>query len=219
MLGVIMLDTVFPRFHGDIGNPSTFEFTVKYEVVRGASPRRVVWDADRDLIEPFILAAKRLESEGAKLVSTSCGFLSLFQNIIAREISVPFISSSLLQVPLVYSMFCSGKKVGILTADAKHLTREHFKEAGAADVPVTVYGMEGWEEFSRVFIGNSPEADFGRLEHEVESVAARFACSGDVGALVLECTNLPPFERQIRKTSGLPVFHLNSLINMVYHSL
>ena len=216
MLGVIMLDTLFPRFPGDIGNPGTFEFPVKHLVVPGAIPRRVVCDADRDLLEPFIQAARKLESEGARVISTSCGFLALFQRQIAAEVNVPFISSSLIQVHLVYSMFCSGRKVGILTANADRLTREHFKEAGAGNIPVVVHGMEGQEEFTRVFLGNSPEADYKKLEREVAGVAARFAGSGEVGALVLECTNLPPFERQIRMASGLPVFHLNSLINMVY---
>ncbi len=219
MLGVIMLDTVFPRFPGDIGNPSTFEFPVIYQVVSGAIPRRVVYDADRDLLKPFIQAAKQLEKQGAKAISTSCGFLSLFQSQIAAEIQVPFISSSLLQVPLVYSMFCSGRKVGIMTANARHLTAEHFQEVGAGNIPMVIQGMEDQAEFTKVFLNNSRDADFNRLKTEVASVAARFAGSKEVGALVLECTNLPPFDRQIRKAAGLPVFHLNSLINMVYRSL
>ncbi|MFZ5643984.1 MAG: aspartate/glutamate racemase family protein [Bacillota bacterium] len=217
MLGVIMLDTVFPRFPGDIGNKNTFDFPVKYLVVPGALPKRVVCEADRELVKPFIEAAKELERQGARVIGTSCGFLSLFQNAIAREVKVPFISSSLLQIPMVHGIF-PFKKVGVLTAHASHLTREHFIEAGAGNTPVVVHGMEGMEEFSRVFVGNSPEADFEKLKREVEHVAGLFA-GEDVGALVLECTNLPPFEKEIRRASGLPVFHLNRLINMVYHSV
>lgn len=69
-----MLDTVFPRFPGDIGNKDTFDFPVRYEVVKGALPKRVVWDADRELVSPFIQAAQKLEKEGARLITTSCGF-------------------------------------------------------------------------------------------------------------------------------------------------
>jgi hypothetical protein len=108
------------------------------------------------------------------------------------------------------------KKVGILTADARHLTGDHFRAVGAENVPVVVHGLEGQPEFSRVFVGNSREADFNRLEEEVGEVAALFARSGDIGAVVLECTNLPPFAQRIGRESGLPVFHLNSLINMIY---
>lgn len=219
MLGIIMLDTVFPRFPGDIGNKDTFDFPVRYEVVKGALPKRVVWDADRELVSPFIQAAQKLEKEGARLITTSCGFLALFQRIIAGEIGVPFISSSLIQVPLVYGMLGKGKRVGILTADAGRLTGEHFKEAGAENIPLAVHGMEGQEEFYRVFVGNSKEADFGRLSAEVGEVASRFAGCIDIGAVVLECTNLPPFEEQVKRAAGLPVFHLNSLIKMVYSRL
>ncbi len=219
MLGVIMLDTLFPRFPGDIGNPQTFDFPVKYLVVRDAFPVRVVCDADPELLRPFIRAAKQLENEGARLICTSCGFLSIFQRQIAGELKVPFISSSLLQVPMVHSMLGKDKKVGILTAHAGHLTSEHFAQAGAENIPLVIQGMEGEYEFSKVFIGNSPEADFNRLEQEVGRMSATFAGRSDIGAIVLECTNLPPFESRIRKVTGLPVFHLNSLINMVYRML
>ena len=218
MLGVIMLDTVFPRLPGDIGNLATFDFPVKYRVVSGAIPKRVVYDADRDLLEPFIQAARQLESEGARIISTSCGFLALFQKEIAARIKVPFISSSLLQVPMVYRMLCSGRKVGIMTADATKLTPAHFQAAGADNIPLVVYGMEEQEEFTRVFLQNSPDADFNKLKREVSHVAELFAGNPDVGAVVLECTNLPPFDRQIRMAAGLPVFHIISLLNMLWRS-
>lgn len=220
MLGVLMLDTVFPRVRGDIGNPATFDFPVRYMIVKGSFPRRVIYDPDNDLLDLFIGAAKRLEAEGVRLISTSCGFLAIFQKQIAGAVRIPFISSSLLQVPMVHRMLPAGKKVGILTAEASRLNSKHFAGAGAEDVPVVVHGMEGEEEFRRVFINNSPDADMDKLKQEVRRVARRFAqpCAG-VGAIVLECTNLPPFEEQIREVTGLPVFHLNSLLGMCYRSL
>lgn len=215
-----MLDTVFPRVVGDIGNPETFDFPVRYMVVKGSFPRRVIYRPDRGLLELFIRAAKRLEEEGARMISTSCGFLAIFQKQIAEAVNVPFVSSSLLQVPLVHSLLPPGKKVGIFTAEASRLTGEHLAGAGAENVPVVIHGMEGEEEFKRVFIGNSPEADMSGLKQEVYRVAGRFVRPGaDVGAIVLECTNLPPFEPLIREATGLPVFHLNGLISMCYRSL
>lgn len=218
MLGVLMLDTVFPRVAGDIGNPATFGFPVRYTVVKGSFPRRVIYEPDSDLLSLFIQAARRLEQEGSGIISTSCGFLAIFQKQIAESIGVPFISSSLLQVPMVRRMLPAGKKVGIMTAESSRLTEEHFAGVGAEGVPVVIHGMEGEEEFRRVFINNSPDADMPRLEREVRRVAARFARE-DVGAIVLECTNLPPFEPLIREAAGLPVFHLNGLISMCCQSL
>lgn len=211
-----MLDTVFPRIRGDIGNENTFDFPVRYEVVREATPKRVVREADRELIKPFIEAARKLEREGAGLITTSCGFLALFQSAVAGAVGVPFISSSLLQIPLVHRLYGADKKVGVLTADARHLTPEHFQAAGAGNIPLVIHGLEDRPEFSRVFLGNSRDADFKRLEKEVGEVASLFAGFGDIGAVVLECTNLSPFAALIGRKSGLPVFHLNSLINMIY---
>ena len=117
-LGVLMLDTRFPRLPGDIGNARTFPFPVRYRTVRGASPARVVMDRDPALLEPFIAAARELEAEGVRAITTSCGFLAMFQRELAASVRVPVFASSLLQVPLLYAMFGTQGKAGILTARA-----------------------------------------------------------------------------------------------------
>ena len=43
-VGILMLDTKFPRIAGDMGNAMTFPFPVRYHRVTGASPERVVRD-------------------------------------------------------------------------------------------------------------------------------------------------------------------------------
>ncbi len=40
-VGILMLDTRFPRFPGDIGNAATWPFPVLYRAVRDASPEHV----------------------------------------------------------------------------------------------------------------------------------------------------------------------------------
>ena len=37
-IGILMLDTKFPRIPGDIGNALTFPFPVRYRKVSGATP-------------------------------------------------------------------------------------------------------------------------------------------------------------------------------------
>jgi Asp/Glu/hydantoin racemase len=41
----------------------------------------------------------------------------------------------------------------------------------------------------------------------------------DVGAIVLECTNMPPYTADIQRETGLPVFDIVSLVNMVHAGL
>ena len=80
MLGILMLDTHFPRIKGDVGNPDSFSYPVRKLTVRGASPDRVVREADPSLLEPFLQAAEQLEREGCAAITTSCGFSSSLIN-------------------------------------------------------------------------------------------------------------------------------------------
>jgi hypothetical protein len=49
-LGIIMLNTRFPRVVGDIGNPSTFAFPVRYQIVD--RPRDQLHRAHRHAVLP-----------------------------------------------------------------------------------------------------------------------------------------------------------------------
>lgn len=115
-IGILMLDTIFPRIPGDVGNPDTFAFPVKYKVVKGASPQKVVVDADPHLLQPFITAAHELVETGANAISTSCGYLAIFHRELVHALDVPVFTSSLLQVHIVQSIIERDQKVGIITA-------------------------------------------------------------------------------------------------------
>ena len=79
-IGILMLDTIFPRIPGDIGNACSYNFPVRYKVVKGAKTDKIMGDEpDLDMLDPFIQAAQELEREGVKAITTICGFLSAFQ--------------------------------------------------------------------------------------------------------------------------------------------
>jgi Asp/Glu/hydantoin racemase len=220
LIGILMLDTKFPRIYGDIGNALTFNFPVKYKKVVGATSQRVVREADPSLIQPFIEAAKELEEEGVAAITTSCGFLAIFQEHLADAVHVPVFSSSLLQVPMVYRMLKKGQKVGIMTASKPHLTQLHFKGAGASHIPIAVYGMEKEQEFPEVFLNQKETLDVSKAEKEMMKVAQTMVKENpDIGAIVLECTNMPPFRDTVQKAVQLPVFDIITLTNYVFNSL
>ena len=95
---------------------------MRYAVVAGASPSRVVIEADRTLLAPFIAAAQALEAEGCVAIATSCGFLALFQRELQAAVAVPVWTSSLLLVPELQAALPAGRRVGVVTADAASLT-------------------------------------------------------------------------------------------------
>ncbi len=220
VIGIIMLDTVFPRIPGDVGNPNTFSFPVKYKVVKGADPKRVVIDADPHLLQPFIQAARSLESAGVKAISTSCGFLAMFHQELVNAVDIPVFSSSLLQVRFVGELIKNTQKVGILTARSQSLTIKHFAGVGIESYPRVIGGMDRAEEFSAVFIDGKKDIDIDKCREEIVTVAKKMVDSDpDIGAIVLECTNMPPYARAIQDTVGLPVFDVVTMINYAYSSV
>lgn len=219
-LGILMLETTFPRLPGDVGNALTWPFPVRYRLVDRAVASRIMGDdPDPDLLGPFVDAALELESEGVGAITTSCGFLAAFQRELAAAVSIPMLTSSLLQVPLVARLIGPGRRVGILT-ERPHLNARHFRGVGWSEdeVGVQVGTLPVDAVFPTVYIdGVTDEVDTELIEREVVGAAARLAHDArDLGALVLECTNFVPFSQAIRRATGLPVFDLYTLVMQTY---
>src|SRR5579864_6646583 len=125
-VGILMLEARFPRIPGDMGNGLTWPFPVLYKVVPNATPARVVYDKAAGLLEAFLDAAAELVRLGADGITTTCGFLSLYQQELAARAGVPVATSSLMQIPLIERILPPGRRVGVLTISAASLTREHL---------------------------------------------------------------------------------------------
>jgi Asp/Glu/hydantoin racemase len=208
-LGLLMLETAFPRPPGDVGHPDTFSFPVIRRVVRGASAQVVVRERGGATLDAFRTAARDLVADGAQAILTSCGFLTLFQRDIAQACGVPVAASALLQVAPVERMLPAGKRVGIVTFEGASLTADHLIAAGVApDTPVE--GIEGGE-LHRVICGDLPHLDQAAAGRDVVAAALRLKARGDVGALVLECANMAPYAAAAARATGLPVFDVVTL--------
>jgi len=220
-VGILMLDTRFPRIAGDMGNAATFPFPVRYHRVTGAAPDLVVRRGAAALLPAFIEGARALEREGVGAITTNCGFLAKFQDALTASVSVPVFTSSLLLVPVVHRMLAPGRRVGIMTVNAGSLGPEHLAGAGiSADIPVAVAGMETEKEFTRVLLDDELVLDVDRARAEHVTVARRLVAEHpDIGAIVLECTNMPPYREDIQRETGRPVFDIVSLVTMVHGSL
>jgi Asp/Glu/hydantoin racemase len=219
-IGILMLHTRFPRIPGDMGNACTWNFPVLYKVVREASVARVVDRSDPALLEPFIKAADELVTEGVSAITTTCGFLAMFQKELARTINVPVFTSALLMVPLVHRMLKPDQKVGIISVNSSTLNEKQFAGAGMENVPFVCTGMERGKYFINSFGRDGADLDINGARRELRDVADKFVKENpDIGAIVLECTNMPPFANDIREVTALPVFDMVTLMNFVYHSL
>jgi Asp/Glu/hydantoin racemase len=220
-VGILMLDTRFPRIAGEMGNATTFPFPVRYHRVTGADPHRVVRQGAEGLLPAFVEGARALEREGVGAVTTNCGFLVKYQRELAAAVSIPVFSSALLLVPLVHRMLAPARRVGLMTVNAASLGPEHLAGAGIGpDVPLAVAGMEGEKEFTRVMLGDEMELDVDLAREEHVRVARRLMAEHpDIGAIVLECTNMPPYTADIQRETGRPVFDITTLVRMAHDAL
>jgi len=205
-LGVIVLDTRFPRPPGDIGCPQTWAragIPVRLRVVPGASARRVVQEQDTALLGPFIDAARALADEGARLITTSCGFLAGWQAELQAAVPVPVITSSLLQ--------CADLPApGIVTFDATSLHPSLLRKAGVpAGIPVQ--GVAPGCELQSRILADDTVLDLAQAEQDVVAAAMELVSRHpQVQTLVLECTNMPPYRAAVEQATGRPVHDLET---------
>lgn len=212
-VGVIMLDTAFPRPAGDLGNPETFAGRALYEVVPGATAARVVaGDArDPDLLAGFLAARDRLVARGAAAVTTSCGILAFHQDALQAGCPVPVYASALIQMP---ALLAAGGRVGVMAMDSRNVTPALLAAVGApADTPVV--GLEDGTELYPTLRRNRAGdiLDLARAEADVIAAGrALVARAPDLTAIVLECANLPPYRAALSRALGLPVHDILTLI-------
>lgn len=211
-IGIMVLDTGFQRLPGDIGYAPTWNFPVHYAVVRGATPDRVVKPNADGMLDLFIRAADELVALGVDGITTSCGFLAILHPHLVAHCPIPVATSSLLQIPLVQSILPKGRRVGVLTADAEALSIEHFRAVGV-EPGIPVVGMPRHGVFRHNLRTGQPVVDYAAQEREVLAMAERLLSRHpEVGAIVSECTNLPPYSAAIEATFGVPVYDIVTLV-------
>lgn len=207
-IGVLMLETRFPRPVGDVGHPESFAqlgLHAIHRVLPGASPQRIVSPDDPGLLHEFIAAGLSLVAQGATLITTSCGFLARYQAAMSEALPVPVITSSLL--------LCAAlPRPLVLTIDAASLSPELLRAAGVPK-DTTVIGVPPESHFRQQILGNQPTLDLARAEAELVALVKGLKTSHpEAQSLVLECTNMPPYAEALAAASGLPVHHLMSAI-------
>ena len=221
-LGVVMLDTRFPRPPGDVGHPDAFGVPVRRHVVRGAWPATIVQTAAglraAGVAPAFVHAVQALEAEGARAVTTSCGFLVLLQDELQAAARVPVVTSSLLQLP---GLLARQPKVGVLTISAAALGSEHLLTAG---VPanrlddVVVQGVDPTGEFATAILGNRDTLDLEKASRDVVDAAMALKLrEPSLQAVVLECTNMPPYRQAVEAATGLKTWALTDDGRLLRH--
>lgn len=214
------------RIPGNVGNASTFKFPVQFKIIDADYSEILAKTPSKETERKVVEAAKELEQEGVRAIGCMCGYMVYFQEAMANAVNIPVFSSSLLQVPMVSRLIGKKQKIGIITFNSDDMTREHLRRAGIDDevykriaiiglqeVPQEKYGYTTIKEFE-------PEARLAEEEKRIVYVAKQLiARHPDIGAIVLECTYLPPAAAAVQQATGLPVFDVTTLLNYAYNAI
>jgi len=219
-IGVLLLDFFAPHIPGDVANASTYDFPVRYELVKGMTFDKLL-NRDKSAFDILLEAAKKLEAEGVRGITADCGFFALFQNELADAMDIPVFLSSLLQVPFINSVIGKNGKVGVISAVGSNLNDEKFLSAIGIDINrVNIKGLENEEYFPRFGINETGELYKEEVEKEVVKKALEHVKEDpSVRAILLECSMMPPYAKAVSEATGLPVFDFITMINYMFSGI
>lgn len=211
-VGIIHIEDVwYPMVPGNVVNASTFSFPVRLKAVRGLDIDSLFGEEAVDVSEAVLAACRELEAEGVRAISSACGFFGQYQAKVAPQLNVPTALSSMVQLPWIQALV-PGRKIAVLTADATSITAELLTGCGVQDASSLVFGgLQDAPEFSVILSGGG-SFDNEAVQAEVVGVARELCADPQVGAVLLECSDLPPYAAAIQAAVGLPVFDFTTLI-------
>jgi Asp/Glu/hydantoin racemase len=227
-IGIIVYRKWYPALiYGHHNYATTYDFPIRLKFIDN-------WVAPKDKEEEwagwnlpeYIRCARELEKEGVAAITTNCGMTGSIQEELANAVNIPVFTSNLMQVPFVSRMIGKKKKVGILTVSESR-ARSHncriLRSCGIDEsIPIAIRGMEE-SEYADVW-RTQTHPDTGYDPKKVETIMVAVAKkliseNRDVGAIVLECTEMPLYAAAIREATGLLVFDSSSLVKFVYNAI
>ena len=217
-VGILTLTLSYPLLPGNVANASTYDFPVLFKILEDTSIPQIL-GSDHSLLDKVIGGARELERQGVRAVVGACGYFANYQKEAAAALDVPTYLSSLLQIPVISRALKSDQKVGVLCANAAALTPQTLGQCGVDDLSgIVVYGAEDLPEFRNIL---ECTGHFNSRKLELELVGRAREMVGDnpeVGAILLECSDMPPYAWAIQNATRLPVFDYTTLIDWVYRA-
>lgn len=210
-LGILALDVAYPLIPGNVVNAHTYDFPVRIKCIKGATTERI-FKNDRTLLDDFIKAAKELEEEGVRAISGACGYFANFQKCLAENLDVPVFTSALIQAPWIKCGLKAGQKIGVICAKGDSVTEKMLEEVGITDSSYLVFkGLENTAQFGALVDCSKFEFQNSVVRREVLEASCELANNYNLGAILLECSDLPPYAADIQRAVNLPVFDYISL--------
>lgn len=212
-IGIIAVDLKYPKLPGNVVNATTFEYPVLYKKVEFEIEKLLKGDPEIETI--IINAAKDLEKDGVRAVIGACGFFANFQKSVAESIDIPAYLSSLIQIPMIKTGLKTSQKVGVLTASVDNITEDTLRNVGASMDDCILMGIEFEDGFTPIREDLRNMDNTLMCDTVVKAAIEMVNEHPEIGAILLECSDMPPYAHEIQKHLNLPVFDYITLINWV----
>lgn len=217
-VGILVQDVHYPLLPGNVVNGYTYDFPVRFEIVPGANQARM-HTGDSTLVPDLVATAKKLELEGCRAVCAACGYFGHFQKGVADQVDIPVYLSSIVQIPWIRVGLKEGQKIGVLCADRKNLTEDLFAACSVSKDDYDrccIAGAGHLPEFSAL-LERRGHFDNGILRQELIDLAKGLVAENpDIGAILLECSDMPPYSADIQRELALPVYDFITMIKYVH---
>ena len=218
-VGILVFSTNTPRIPGDAGHADTFSYPVRYEVVQGGFADLI--KGGPEIKENILQACRNLKNAGIKGILGDCGMMSLYQDTIGSEIGIPFVGSSLCQIPTVWQMIGRKGKIGVLTGHSEMLSEAHLRASGWTDeIGLAVWGLQNEPHFNEIVIKGGWNLDPVKMKRDVLHAAAELQkATPDLRAIVIECSNLATYAKEMSLQCGVPIFDTISAANLLSYAV
>lgn len=214
-IGVLLFASAGDRIVGDPGMPGTFPFPVRYGVVQGSY--RDLIQGSREACDRLCAAARALEAQGVSAIAGDCGLMALYQKQLTQSVRVPVIASSLVLLPLAEQIVGKHQKIGVLTGHSGLLNEWHLVGAGADISRLVIQGMEGEPHFSQVVIEGTAKQSYALMRRDILKATNKLLSrEKDIGAILLECSNLAAFGAELTQALGIPVLDCGLAVRLLF---
>lgn len=216
-VGILYLENVwYPLVPGNVVNASTYDFPVRMMPVRGLDTPKL-HSGDPVLAEGVVAAAKALEKEGVRAISAACGFFGHYHQVVAEAVDIPVCLSSLVQVPWIRTTLKPGRKIGVLTANAVAITEGLLRSCYIADPDLLVVRDLRRETHFSAIMEDRGFFDNTQVRREVVRAATELVAGHpEIGSILLECSDMPPYASAIQKAVKLPVYDFITMIKWLH---
>lgn len=215
-IGIIAVKLIYPKLPGNVANATTYPFPVLYREVEFEIEQLFAGDAS--ILEKIVEAAKDLEAAGVRAIVGACGYFAHFQEAVREAVNIPVFLSSLCQLPLIKNAISSRKKIAVFAASGENLDEALLSHVGAEGDRLTIVNAGKLKSFEPIRYGKTT-LDNEALIQELRKLSLELTKDESIGAILLECSDLPPYAKEIQSVTGLPVFDFNTMIDMIYHSV